>query len=348
MHAILKIITDLINKHFMAINAYILLLLTSGYVLLSWVGLIITNEAHLTDNIANFLYYLVTTSSTVGYGDLSPATSSGRLFSALFIIPCGVGLFALSVGRIAVFFTDFWRTNRRGKQNLNIENHIIVIGINSARTPHLLEMLKREEKGRREVVVVSCEYEESPFDSSTHFVRVNSFTDALEMERTNLAKASAVIVDTDLDDVTLTVSLFVAEQNSDAHLVAHFEDPIKRNLLHKYCPNSECISSLSTELVAKSVMDKGSSFIHSELVSAHEGQTQYSIEVPSDLESFTLESIYSSFKKQYEAIIIAVQQKDQGCKVNPSLETQLASGDVIYYIADERIMDLDWQKIINN
>jgi len=312
MHAILRTITNLINKHFMAINAYTLILLLTGYVCISWVGLLYGNETHLTESAANFFYYLVTTSSTVGYGDLSPATENGRLFSALFIIPCGVGLFALSVGRAAVFFTDFWRTNRRGKQNLNLENHIIVIGINSGRTPHLIEMLKREEQGRREVVVVSCEYEESPFDTDIHFVRVKSFTDAVDMARANLSKASAVIVDTDLDDVTLTVSLFVAEQNSDAHLVAHFEDAIKSDLLHKYCPNSECISSLSTELVAKSVMDKGSSFIHSELVSAHQGQTQYSIQIPEGISTFTLDVIYTEFKKQHEAIIIAVQQSEQG------------------------------------
>ena len=332
----------------MAINMYTLMFLLISYVTFSWLGLTFANEPHLTDNLSSFFYYIVTTSSTVGYGDLSPTTDHGRLFSAFFIIPCGVGLFALSVGRMAVFFTDFWRTNRRGKQNLNLENHIIVIGINSARTPHLIEMLKREEQGRREVVVVSCEYEESPFDSDVHFVRVNSFTDAIEMERSNLSKASAVIVDTDLDDATLTISLFVAEQNSDAHLVAHFEDPIKRDLLHKYCPNSECISSLSTELVAKSVMDKGSSFIHSELVSAHEGQTQYSIEIPKGVESFTIESVYSPFKAQYEAIIIAIQSKNTGCKINPSLDTVLSVGDVIYYIADERIIALDWDSITGN
>lgn len=70
--------------------------------------------------------------------------------------------------------------------------------------------------------------------------------------------------------------------------------------------------------------------------------------IHSGLDDFTLESVYSPFKKQYEATIIAIQQKEQGCKVNPSLETQLASGDVIYYIADERIVDLNWQKTILN
>ncbi|PSW28022.1 potassium channel related protein [Photobacterium phosphoreum] len=342
MHALLNVIKKVINKHFMAINRYTLMLLVSGYVMLSWIGLVLAKESHLIETMASFIYYIVTTSSTVGYGDLSPTTAHGQLFAALFIIPCGVSLFALLIGKIAVFFTDFWRTNRRGKQNLNLDNHIIIIGINSSRTPHLLEMLKREEQGRRELVVVSCIYEESPFDTDIHFVRVNSFTDAIEMERASLSKASAVIVDTDLDDATLTVSLFIAEQNSNAHLVAHFDDSIKRDLLHRYCPNSECISSLSTELVAKSVIDKGSSFIHSELVSAHKGQTQYSIEVPQYIDNITLESIYYAFKKQHEAIIIAVHQRDKKCEVNPSLTTVLMAGDIVYYIADERIVDLTW------
>ncbi|SMY15934.1 potassium channel protein [Photobacterium aquimaris] len=342
MHLLLNVIKKVINKHFMAINRYTLMLLVSGYVMLSWIGLVLAKESDLTESMASFTYYIVTTSSTVGYGDLSPTTAYGQLFAALFIIPCGVSLFALLIGKIAVFFTDFWRANRRGKQKLNLENHIIVIGINSSRTPHLLEMLKREEQGRREVVVVSCEYDESPFDTDVHFVRVNSFTDAIEMERASLSTASAVIVDTDLDDATLTISLFIAEQNSDAHLVAHFDDSIKRNLLHKYCPNSECISSLSTELVAKSVIDKGSSFIHSELVSAHKGQTQYSIEVPLHIDDITLESIYYTFKKHHEAIIIAVRQRNKTCEINPSLTTILTAGDIVYYIADERIVDLTW------
>jgi voltage-gated potassium channel len=342
MHTLLKVIKQVINKHFMAINRYTLILLISGYVISSWVGLVLANERHLTNNVVSFIYYIVTTSSTVGYGDLSPTTIYGQLFSALFIIPCGVGLFALLIGKIAVFFTDFWRANRRGKQHLKLKNHIIIIGINSRRTPHLLEMLRREEQGRREIVVVSCEYEESPFDTDIYFVRVNSFTDAIEMERASLSMASAVIVDTDLDDATLTVSLFIAEQNSDAHLVAHFDDSIKRDLLHKYCPNSECISSLSTELVAKSVIDKGSSFIHSELVSAHKGQTQYSIKVPENIENMTLESIYYTFKKRHEAIIIAVHQHDKACEINPSLATIIKAGDIVYYIADERIADFIW------
>lgn len=116
MHAILKVINNLINKHFMAINMYTLMFLLISYALLSWLGLSYANEPQLTDNLSSFFYYIVTTSSTVGYGDLSPTTDYGRLFSALFIIPCGVGLFALSVGRAAVFLPIFGVQTEEGDE----------------------------------------------------------------------------------------------------------------------------------------------------------------------------------------------------------------------------------------
>ncbi len=57
MHAILKVITNLINKHFMAINMYTLMFLLISYVTFSWLGLTFANEPHLTDNLSSVFYY---------------------------------------------------------------------------------------------------------------------------------------------------------------------------------------------------------------------------------------------------------------------------------------------------
>lgn len=345
MEKIREILRDLFNKYLMEMTWVTILFLLSAYIIMSWFGLTLTQEYELTKNVQQFLYYIITTGSTVGYGDLSPSTDNGKLFTAFFIIPCGISLFAVVLGKIAVGFSEFWFIKRKGKHKVKIKGHIIIIGINLERTPYLLSMLKREEKGRREIVVVSREFTESPFDPDIHFINVTSFTDIEEMKRSNLMEASAVIVDTDSDDSTLTLSLFVAEQNSKAHLVASFNDSVKAELLHKYCPNSECILSLSTELLAKSVMDKGSSFIHSELVSAHKGHTQYSIHVPEGIPVSDFESIYMSFKKHYHAIAIAIKSPNQDVSLNPSLSHTVVVGAVIYYIADERITDMDWTLI---
>ncbi|MCV5755639.1 potassium channel family protein, partial [Escherichia coli] len=71
------------------------------YVSLSWWLLVLAGETALTDSFANFIYYLMVTASTVGYGDHSPVTDMGKWVVVLFVIPGGLSLFAALLGRVA-------------------------------------------------------------------------------------------------------------------------------------------------------------------------------------------------------------------------------------------------------
>jgi len=46
------------------------------------------------------LYFTVMTISTVGYGDITPQTDLGKLFTMVYVI-CGMGIFVALVTRIA-------------------------------------------------------------------------------------------------------------------------------------------------------------------------------------------------------------------------------------------------------
>jgi voltage-gated potassium channel len=51
--------------------------------------------------LINSLYFCVVAISTVGFGDYTPQTTQGKLFTILFLF-CGVGLFVSIVGTLAV------------------------------------------------------------------------------------------------------------------------------------------------------------------------------------------------------------------------------------------------------
>lgn len=58
---------------------------------IAWIGLVLLGEQHLI-TAATFIYFYLTTTLTVGYGDLLPQTSAGRIFVATWImlgaLPC--------------------------------------------------------------------------------------------------------------------------------------------------------------------------------------------------------------------------------------------------------------------
>ena len=69
-------------------------------------------------SIPQALWWSVITLSTVGYGDVTPITTAGRFFSALFIL-MGVALFALPAGILASSFTE-QMSQRRDKFRLSV------------------------------------------------------------------------------------------------------------------------------------------------------------------------------------------------------------------------------------
>ncbi|MEZ8482559.1 potassium channel family protein [Vibrio splendidus] len=320
-----------------------ILMLAALYITVTYFGFSLSGEHEITSDINTFLYFIFVTASTIGYGDMSPSGTAGRWFTIIWVIPFSLILFGLVLGKAAAFLSTIWYRRLRGKHMLSMDNHIVVIGFNRERTPHLVRMLRREEKGSRDIVLVSVEQQENPLDGQVHFVNASSFTEEEDLQRANITNASCIVVDTDSDEYTLTIALFVSALNSEAHLVAHFLDDVKCMILNKHIPNAECISNLSTELLAKSIMDSGSSLVHSELVSAHKGQTQYSIEVPSQVKGFNLSQVFLQFKQQNDATIIGLRRVgEHEVAINVHLDSQVNPGDQIYYIADERVKFADW------
>lgn len=323
------------------LNGRNLLVTLLSYSAISWILLRIAGEHDLTRSFTDFIYYLFVTASTVGYGDMSPTTTIGKWVASLFVIPGGLGLFALCVGRVASVFIYYWKSGLLGKRSLKVNNHILVLGWNEQRTLHLIKMLQHEEKGNRPIVLCVRPEIENPLPGEVEFVRVTSFTDNEGMQRAGIEDASCILIDNTEDDITLSAALFCASKNPNAHLLAYFNDEALSQLLKQHCPNAECIPSVAVEMLAKAAVDPGSSELHHELLSTTQGMTQYSVNYPENAAKTTIEALFATFKQQYEATLIAIDSGD-GVELNPSLQREVLPGSKLFYISDERVDDFQW------
>ncbi len=344
MIALLKVRRILI-KYFIDLRWHSILLAIAFYFAASWILLSLSGETDITHS-DNFIYWIVVTASTVGYGDFSPTTVQGKYITALLIIPFGLSLFGLVIGRIAALVSHRWRRGVKGLKSLDYQKHILVIGWNGHRTLQLIRLLLKEvqdsQSDQKIALCVKADIE-NPFPDTIGFVKTTSFSNLQDMQRAAIGEASCIIIDNPDDDITMTTALFCSQQNPDAHTIAYFKDEQLGSLLKSHCPNVESMPSVAVEMLAKSAMDPGSSILHKQLLDSNSGMTQFSIRYD-DNNSTTFEALFHKFKHEYQATLIGLAPNGpENIQVNPDLDHQVQSGTTLYYIAAQRIQQVNWQ-----
>jgi voltage-gated potassium channel Kch len=96
-------------------SAFIMMLLV---IMTASFGYLFEHEAQPDkfDNIPNAIYWAVITLASVGYGDISPVTTMGRLVTVVMAL-MGIGIFAIPAALLASAFSDELRKEREQLRN---------------------------------------------------------------------------------------------------------------------------------------------------------------------------------------------------------------------------------------
>ena len=322
---------------------------TAFYAVTSYWLLYAANEHDLIAH-TDFVYWLAVTASTVGYGDLSPVTPAGKLVVALYVIPLGLSIFAMVIGRIAAWVSLQWKKGFMGMNSLMLDGHILVIGWNEQRTMLLLDLILQERDAmpeRPDIVLCVKADITNPLPGVIEFVKVDSFNKDEDMDRACVATARTILIDNPQDDVTMTTALYCTKRNPDAHQVAYFDDDSLVSLLQDHCPKVECTPSVAIEMLVKAAFDPGSSMLHHDLLSIDEGQAQFSVKIPQTSPTISVAKLFVNLKRKHAAIFIGYAPNGmvKEMVVNPSLDATLNPGDTLFYIAERRINAINWSSL---
>jgi voltage-gated potassium channel len=310
------------------------------YGISSYLLLYLAGEQEMVKDSVAYIYWLVVTGSTVGYGDISPTTGAGKLITSFWVIPVGLSLFAVILTKVGFYLSEFALKGKKGLRMIGTENNCVIIGWNGARTLRLIELLLSKSNGSSETIVLCVAVNmENPLPGKIEFVQVESFTHVDTMARVNLPKASRIIIDTPSDDITLTTALFCQAANPDAHKTVYFQDESVSNLLLNHCSNVEVVPSVSVEMLARSSTDPGSSLLYKQLLDSTIGVTQYHIAYEGDA-ALMFGDLFHHFKTNLSATLMGVLQPGSNqIDLNPDLSRRVEKGHVLYYIADSRLTE---------
>lgn len=317
-----------------ALFGAVLLHSLASWTLMRWAG-----EEKLADTTSWFYYYLVT-ATTIGYGDLSPQTDLGRWVAVLWLLPGGVTLFAMFIGKATTGLIDTWRRRAMGKHSYpGMAGHTVIVGWMGRDTQRTIDLLCLDTVTDDEgILLVASEEMENPRPEQIRFIRVDSLADPSCYERAGITAAARIIVNAASDEQTLAAAFAVLANKPRGHMVVTFDRCDTCAVLKAHYPQVECVLPLHVEVMVRAAQDAGSSTVAAELLSIASGATQFSLRVPEHSPGLAYGKLFNTFKHELGVTLLGYMSGvGAEPRLNPPDTDRVAANATLYYIADRRV-----------
>ncbi|WP_226530093.1 potassium channel protein [Metabacillus niabensis] len=291
------------------LNGWILILATLTLILSSSY-IIYFIEPETFANPFEGLWWTMTTVATVGYGDVSPTTVSGKIF-AMFLYIIGIGLMSIFIGKVIDFFSIRKRLKEEGKLTISTKNHILLINWTKKAAITLDELLKAFE--HIQVVIIDEHLPKIPIQHDrVEFVKGNpANTSTLEQANILHSKSVMIFSPDDLqtasqaDGHTLLIGSMVKgiekEKNKSIYTLCEVTNSAHiKAFAHVNVNEYITANDTAAHLAARSILFNGSSEVIRQLTS-NEGYDLYS--VPKKPEWKTYEDARKALSKKGALLI---------------------------------------------
>lgn len=333
----------LIYQQAIRLNGWVIVVLALSYLIVSWILFSIAGEKALVSNFIDFIYFAVTTASTIGYGDMSPSTPAGRLIAALWFFPGALLIFATSLSKLTQILITGLRRVAEGKGNYsNIRDATVILGYDLNRTTRMVRNLIAGRDDDDTIIVMTSEKDVNLPDG-VFFVHCSRLDSQEDMERAGVGNAAKVLIYASSDGEAFNACLAVREINSDVHIAAYFDDRETAKRAERLA-RVDAIVSISTEMLVRAAQDPGAGTVLMALSSATEKSTIFSTVI--GIENTIPTGKLSSAMLEYGATMVAVAtEEDHSLQFAPFVEN-LSAESKIYYISSARFDRKIWNAIL--
>jgi voltage-gated potassium channel len=286
-------------------------------------------------NFFDSFYMTLITLTTVGYGEVHPLSSHGRLFASFLMLIGVTAVFAsiavLGETLLRLEMSDYFERRRRDRMLKNISGHYIVCGAGRVGRSVIEELIRSETN----VVLIDNTLERAKWGTDKGVITlVGDATkdEVLRSARVDTAKGLVAAISSDSDNVYVALSakvfnpnLVIAARASDEQA----EEKLKRaGATTVFTPYSFIGHRLAQSMLRPHVvsfLDVASAFRKSS--DLHLEIEQLQISGFSPMRSQTLEQLRLGSK--HGVIVLAIQHKNGVMQFNPPADLSIQADDVL-------------------
>jgi voltage-gated potassium channel len=306
--------------------------------LTSWAAMAVVEPA--STGIASpgtYWWYFVVTAATVGYGDVYPASTAGRVVGA-YVIVGGIVTLTLLFTQLSAALQTVRGKRLRGLVGLDLTDHVVLLGYTPGRTARIVAELTAE--GGTPLVLCTWDDDVSedplPERLDVQFVR-GDLTSPDVMTRASVARARTAVIDVRDDNEALAVALAVTHANPRIHLVAALRDLGRLDTLRYVHADVQGVQWHMPFLLTEEANDPGIAQVYSDLMTSGGHGNTYSARVPEGFRHRTFGDCQTWFGRTFGATVLALRTDGGPLVVSPGWNTSVPEGTTLYYVAGQRI-----------
>lgn len=284
-------------------------------------------------SILDSLYVTAQTVTTVGFGDLTPRTFSGRIFATVFMmVGVGIVLYALTSTVQTIVHSELFSAYGRSRKMSKLRDHFIICGAGRVGS-HLLRSLGRAEGAFIVIESDPRKVEELMDLGIAVLVRDATLEESLREAGVEHARGLAACLPDDADNVY--VVLTARDLNPKLHIVARAAEEQAESKLVRAGANRVVAPTIigghrmALALTKPAVGDFLDSVTANDLELGFE---QVTVEQVSPLVGRKLSE--TVIRSELNIVVVSIRRSD-GTKIfNPSGEARIENGDMLIAIGN--------------
>jgi voltage-gated potassium channel len=298
----------------------------------------------------NAIWYSIATLTTVGYGDLFPATVWGRGIGYLFLLGSLI-FYGILIGQFATLMGTIKENKKLGYNGTTFDNHAVIIGWNDFGK---LVVDQLQGVGKK-IAIVTNNRDDIDFIHEQHksrdvFTLFADFTSFDLLKKVNIEQSSIVFINLNDDTEKLVYILNMKKHYPDLDYVVTLENgDLKNTFITAGVTNTISKHEISSKLLASYMFEPDVAAYSESILSFAQTDTDYDIKQfyitnTNPYVGQSYQEVFFDLKRRYNTILIGITKRDKFGKKrlikNPLGDLKIAPGDYVIIILNGKAFKL--------
>ena len=300
----------------------------------------------------NAIWYSLVTLTTVGYGDIFPATLYGRVIGYIFILS-SLAFYGLLIGQFTMLMTTLKENSRLGHNGTSFKDHAVVIGWNDF-SKMVIDQLMGVSKNIAVIVDQKADIdsilERYPENKDSICTLYTDYQNYDMLEKANIRESSIAFVNHGNDTDKLVYILNVKKAYPEVEFVVTLDNgDLKQTFLNAGVINTISKFEISSKLLASYIFEPDVAMYAESIMSYAKSDSDYDIKQflvtkTNPFVGHLYQDVFFEMKKRYNTVLIGITKRDKmgnrKLVKNPHGNIKIAPGDYLVVILNGKAFKL--------